>query len=116
MLLQILGGVTPHTVHLEPKQEDTWHGLADFPRPVHRRIPNFKGSCQACCSIKELDVFNRAHEVKVDPDKPLEGVRLAALQVTHLCTPEEESGTAEQRSAAARGRHLPCLWQELYRS
>ncbi|NWU98341.1 MTHSD protein, partial [Upupa epops] len=55
-------------------------GLADFPRPVHHRIPNFKGSHQACCSIKELDVFNRAHEIKVDPDKPLEGVRLAALQ------------------------------------
>ncbi|NXG62884.1 MTHSD protein, partial [Hemiprocne comata] len=55
-------------------------GLAEFPRPVHRRIPNFKGSHQACCSIKELDVFNRASEVKVDPDKPLEGVRLAVLQ------------------------------------
>ncbi|NXW57887.1 MTHSD protein, partial [Eurystomus gularis] len=55
-------------------------GLADFPRPVHGRIPNFKGSHQACCSIKELDLFNRAHEIKVDPDKPLEGVRLAALQ------------------------------------
>ncbi|NXW42197.1 MTHSD protein, partial [Nyctiprogne leucopyga] len=55
-------------------------GLADFPRPVHHRIPNFKGSHQACCSIKELDVFNRAREIKVDPDKPLEGVRLAVLQ------------------------------------
>ncbi|XP_069724214.1 methenyltetrahydrofolate synthase domain-containing protein isoform X1 [Phaenicophaeus curvirostris] len=55
-------------------------GLAAFPRPVHRRIPNFKGSHQACCSVKELEVFNRAHEIKVDPDKPLEGVRLAALQ------------------------------------
>ncbi|NXR11198.1 MTHSD protein, partial [Semnornis frantzii] len=55
-------------------------GLADFPRPVHHRIPNFKGSHQACCSIKELDIFSRAHEIKVDPDKPLEGVRLAALQ------------------------------------
>ncbi|NXP51523.1 MTHSD protein, partial [Heliornis fulica] len=55
-------------------------GLAEFPRPVHRRIPNFKGSHQACCSIKELDVFYRASEIKVDPDKPLEGVRLAALQ------------------------------------
>ncbi|KAM9374079.1 methenyltetrahydrofolate synthase domain-containing protein [Phaethornis superciliosus] len=54
--------------------------LAEFPRPVHRRIPNFKGSQQACCSIKELDVFRRASEIKVDPDKPLEGVRLAALQ------------------------------------
>ncbi|XP_014798082.1 PREDICTED: methenyltetrahydrofolate synthase domain-containing protein isoform X1 [Calidris pugnax] len=55
-------------------------GLAAFPRPVHRRIPNFQGSHQACCSIKELDVFSRAREIKVDPDKPLEGVRLAALQ------------------------------------
>ncbi|NXN27852.1 MTHSD protein, partial [Nycticryphes semicollaris] len=55
-------------------------GLAAFPRPVHRRIPNFQGSHQACCSIKELDVFNKAREIKVDPDKPLEGVRLAALQ------------------------------------
>ncbi|NXF02920.1 MTHSD protein, partial [Smithornis capensis] len=55
-------------------------GLAEFPRPVHRRIPNFQGSLQACSSIKELDVFSRAREVKVDPDKPLEGARLAALQ------------------------------------
>ncbi|NXY49113.1 MTHSD protein, partial [Ceuthmochares aereus] len=44
-------------------------------------IPFFtQGSHQACCSVKELEVFNRAHEIKVDPDKPLEGVRLAALQ------------------------------------
>ncbi|XP_032925222.1 methenyltetrahydrofolate synthase domain-containing protein isoform X1 [Catharus ustulatus] len=55
-------------------------GLAEFPRPVRGRIPNFKGSFQACCSLRELDVFSRAREVKVDPDKPLEGARLAALQ------------------------------------
>ncbi|XP_068882847.1 methenyltetrahydrofolate synthase domain-containing protein isoform X3 [Aphelocoma coerulescens] len=55
-------------------------GLAEFPRPVHGRIPNFKGSLQACCSLRELDVFSRARELKVDPDKPLEGARLAALQ------------------------------------
>ncbi|NXT62339.1 MTHSD protein, partial [Chaetops frenatus] len=55
-------------------------GLAAFPRPVRGRIPNFKGSLQACCSLRELDVFSRAREVKVDPDKPLEGARLAALQ------------------------------------
>jgi len=48
-----------------------------------------QGSHQACCSIKELDVFNRASEIKVDPDKPLEGVRLAALQVTALLCPWE---------------------------
>ncbi|XP_044111538.1 methenyltetrahydrofolate synthase domain-containing protein isoform X1 [Neovison vison] len=54
--------------------------LADFPRPVHHRIPNFKGSYLACQNIRELEVFARAQEVKVDPDKPLEGVRLLALQ------------------------------------
>ncbi|XP_032709696.1 methenyltetrahydrofolate synthase domain-containing protein isoform X2 [Lontra canadensis] len=54
--------------------------LADFPRPVHHRIPNFKGSYLAGQSIRELEVFARAQEVKVDPDKPLEGVRLLALQ------------------------------------
>ncbi|NXP40753.1 MTHSD protein, partial [Leiothrix lutea] len=55
-------------------------GLAEFPRPVRGRIPNFKGSLQACGSLGELDAFSRAREVKVDPDKPLEGARLAALQ------------------------------------
>ncbi|NWR83963.1 MTHSD protein, partial [Furnarius figulus] len=55
-------------------------GLAEFPRPVRGRIPNFKGSLQACGSIRELGAFSRAREVKVDPDKPLEGARLAALQ------------------------------------
>ncbi|NXO45458.1 MTHSD protein, partial [Locustella ochotensis] len=55
-------------------------GLAEFPRPVHGRIPNFKGSLQACGSLGALPAFCRAREVKVDPDKPLEGARLAALQ------------------------------------
>ncbi|NWY64813.1 MTHSD protein, partial [Erithacus rubecula] len=55
-------------------------GLAEFPRPVRGRIPNFKGSVQACCSLGQLGAFSRARQVKVDPDKPLEGARLAALQ------------------------------------
>ncbi|XP_037671789.1 methenyltetrahydrofolate synthase domain-containing protein isoform X1 [Choloepus didactylus] len=54
--------------------------LADFPRPVHHRIPNFKGSYLACQNIKELEAFARTQELKVDPDKPLEGARLLALQ------------------------------------
>ncbi|XP_072926456.1 methenyltetrahydrofolate synthase domain-containing protein isoform X4 [Hemitrygon akajei] len=56
------------------------NNLANFPRPVHHRIPNFKGAYDACNKIKNLDCFIKAREVKVDPDKPLEGVRLAALQ------------------------------------
>ncbi|XP_055268974.1 methenyltetrahydrofolate synthase domain-containing protein isoform X3 [Moschus berezovskii] len=54
--------------------------LADFPRPVHHRIPNFKGSYLACQNIRDLEIFARTQELKVDPDKPLEGVRLLALQ------------------------------------
>uniref|UniRef100_A0A8C0NWI2 Methenyltetrahydrofolate synthetase domain containing n=1 Tax=Canis lupus familiaris TaxID=9615 RepID=A0A8C0NWI2_CANLF len=61
--------------------------LADFPRPVHHRIPNFKVLRHswrlflACQNIRDLEVFTRTQEVKVDPDKPLEGVRLLMLQV-----------------------------------
>ncbi|XP_076989349.1 methenyltetrahydrofolate synthase domain-containing protein isoform X1 [Tamandua tetradactyla] len=54
--------------------------LAEFPRPVHHRIPNFKGSYVACQNIKELEAFARTQDLKVDPDKPLEGARLLALQ------------------------------------
>ncbi|XP_039211977.1 methenyltetrahydrofolate synthase domain-containing protein isoform X1 [Crotalus tigris] len=56
------------------------HNLADFPRPVHHRIPNFKGSFQTGVSIKSWDEFDEAREVKVDPDKPLEGIRLSVIQ------------------------------------
>ncbi|XP_041789225.1 methenyltetrahydrofolate synthase domain-containing protein isoform X1 [Chelmon rostratus] len=54
--------------------------LANFPRPVHNRIPNFKGAFTACGRVSELQVFTHTAEVKVDPDKPLEGARLAVLQ------------------------------------
>uniref|UniRef100_A0A3P8TAD0 Methenyltetrahydrofolate synthase domain-containing protein n=1 Tax=Amphiprion percula TaxID=161767 RepID=A0A3P8TAD0_AMPPE len=54
--------------------------LANFPRPVHNRIPNFKGAFGACAKVSELQVFSQTAEVKVDPDKPLEGARLAVLQ------------------------------------
>ncbi|XP_020375696.2 methenyltetrahydrofolate synthase domain-containing protein isoform X1 [Rhincodon typus] len=56
------------------------NNLANFPRPVHHRIPNFKGAYDACNRIKNLDSFIKTSDVKVDPDKPLEGVRLATLQ------------------------------------
>ncbi|RLW01289.1 hypothetical protein DV515_00008051 [Chloebia gouldiae] len=54
-----------------------------------------QGSLQACCSLRELDVFSRAREVKVDPDKPLEGARLVALQARKTLlvpTPRLRSG------------------------
>uniref|UniRef100_A0A3Q3EWC0 Methenyltetrahydrofolate synthase domain-containing protein n=1 Tax=Labrus bergylta TaxID=56723 RepID=A0A3Q3EWC0_9LABR len=57
------------------------NNLANFPRPVHNRIPNFKGAFTACNKVSELQVFTKTSEVKVDPDKTLEGVRMAVLQV-----------------------------------
>lgn len=54
--------------------------LASFPRPVHHRIPNFKGALEACAKVPLLEIFTKAAVVKVAPDKPLEGVRLASLQ------------------------------------
>ncbi|XP_044063856.1 methenyltetrahydrofolate synthase domain-containing protein isoform X4 [Siniperca chuatsi] len=56
------------------------NNLANFPRPVHNRIPNFKGAFTACARVSELQVFAQIAEVKVDPDKPLEGARLAVLE------------------------------------
>ncbi|XP_020797318.2 methenyltetrahydrofolate synthase domain-containing protein isoform X2 [Boleophthalmus pectinirostris] len=56
------------------------NNLANFPRPVYNRIPNFKGASAACTKVSELQVFTKAGEVKVDPDKPLEGARLVILQ------------------------------------
>ncbi|XP_047437164.1 methenyltetrahydrofolate synthase domain-containing protein isoform X1 [Mugil cephalus] len=56
------------------------NNLANFPRPVHNRIPNFKGAFVACTKVSEMQVFTQTAEVKVDPDKPLEGARLAVLQ------------------------------------
>ncbi|XP_064170117.1 methenyltetrahydrofolate synthase domain-containing protein [Anguilla rostrata] len=54
--------------------------LANFPRPVHNRIPNFKGADRACAHVSNLEIFHRTSEIKVGPDKPLEGARLAVLQ------------------------------------
>ncbi|KAI1904211.1 hypothetical protein AGOR_G00003340 [Albula goreensis] len=54
--------------------------LANFPRPVHNRIPNFKGAERACTNVVNIDIFHKTNAVKVDPDKPLEGARLAVLQ------------------------------------
>lgn len=69
----------------EDIRQRVWHyieenNLANFPRPVYNRIPNFKGAPTACAKVSELQVFAQAEEVKVDPDKPLEGARQVILQ------------------------------------
>jgi hypothetical protein len=60
------------------------NNLADFPRPVNGRIPNFKGSAKAAQRLSELDIFKCACTIKVTPDKPQEKVRSLALEVSIL--------------------------------
>lgn len=47
--------------------------------------PFNQGAFTACGKMSELQVFTQTAEVKVDPDKPLEGARLAVLQVALHC-------------------------------
>ncbi len=54
--------------------------IADFPRPVYGRIPNFKGADQACLRLAQLDLFRRARVVKVNPDSPQRKIREICLR------------------------------------
>ncbi|XP_070565840.1 methenyltetrahydrofolate synthase domain-containing protein-like [Ptychodera flava] len=56
------------------------NNLASFPRPVHHRIPNFKGAPAANDQLKELDVFKKSRTVKINPDKPQEHARFLTLE------------------------------------
>ncbi|KAF7657092.1 hypothetical protein LDENG_00032090 [Lucifuga dentata] len=66
--------------------------LVNFPRPVHNRIPNFKGAAQACDRLKVLQEFKSSQTVKVNPDRPqqqacfltLEGAFTASARVSEL--------------------------------
>ncbi|KAK3570962.1 hypothetical protein QTP86_031236, partial [Hemibagrus guttatus] len=53
--------------------------LANFPRPVHHRIPNFKAASAACDQLPVLQEFRSSSAVKVNPDKPQERARFHVL-------------------------------------
>ncbi|XP_057567243.1 methenyltetrahydrofolate synthase domain-containing protein isoform X1 [Hippopotamus amphibius kiboko] len=53
--------------------------LADFPRPVHHRIPNFKGASRAAEHFPRLQAFQMARTVKVNPDAPQKNARFFVL-------------------------------------
>lgn len=69
--------------------------LANFPRPVHHRIPNFKGANAAGEKVVAMDAFKKSKTVKVNPDKPQEFVRYKALEerkVLLVPTPRLKNG------------------------
>lgn len=53
--------------------------IAQFPRPVHHRIPNFVGAPIAADKMSRLEVFLKAESVKVNPDTPQKQVRFLTL-------------------------------------
>ncbi|GAB4861101.1 hypothetical protein Ancab_036259 [Ancistrocladus abbreviatus] len=53
--------------------------IAQFPRPVHHRIPNFIGAPIAANKLAELELFRSAMCVKVNPDSPQKQVRYLTL-------------------------------------
>ncbi|XP_021898691.1 5-formyltetrahydrofolate cyclo-ligase-like protein COG0212 [Carica papaya] len=63
--------------------------IAQNPRPVHHRIPNFIGASVAANRLGELEVFQAANCVKVNPDSPQKQVRLITLSgAKKLLTPQ----------------------------
>lgn len=58
--------------------------IAAFPRPVHGRIPNFKGADTASSRLTLLKEWNNAHVIKSNPDSPQYYIRLRALEEEKL--------------------------------
>ena len=69
------------------RMEDT--NVAQFPRPVHHRIPNFVNADKAAANLTALQCFKDAKCVKVNPDTPQKAVRRAVLEAGKtLMTPQ----------------------------
>ncbi|XP_077479332.1 methenyltetrahydrofolate synthase domain-containing protein isoform X3 [Stigmatopora argus] len=54
--------------------------LANFPRPVHNRIPNFKGAVEACNRLTALQEFKSSQTIKINPDRPQQHARFVTLE------------------------------------
>lgn len=72
-------GVTKSSIRKKVWEFMERNDIANFPRPVYNRIPNFKGAAAAGIKVTELPEFKEAKTVKVNPDKPQEEVRFQVL-------------------------------------
>ncbi|XP_050366248.1 5-formyltetrahydrofolate cyclo-ligase-like protein COG0212 [Argentina anserina] len=63
--------------------------IAQNPRPVHHRIPNFVGAAAAADKLGQLEAFRVGNCVKVNPDSPQKQVRFLTLsEEKKLLTPQ----------------------------
>ncbi|WP_411334394.1 5-formyltetrahydrofolate cyclo-ligase [Metabacillus indicus] len=56
-------------------RQNKWQRLEDeklggFPFPLKNRIPNFKGAAAAAELVSQMDIYERAEVVKINPDAP----------------------------------------------
>ncbi|MDW8062560.1 MAG: 5-formyltetrahydrofolate cyclo-ligase [Candidatus Caldarchaeum sp.] len=54
--------------------------VATFPKPVHGRIPNFKGASEAANKLRSSRHYAEAKTVKVNPDSPQKPIRENVLK------------------------------------
>lgn len=69
--------------------------IAEFPRPVYGRIPNFKGADKAAERIAQLKEWVEAKVIKANPDSPQYHLRLRALlegKIVIMASPRLRSG------------------------
>lgn len=69
--------------------------VAEFPRPVYGRIPNFRGASEAAERIAALKEWQSARVIKANPDSPQYHLRLKALQegkIVIVATPKLQGG------------------------
>ncbi|XP_029281527.1 methenyltetrahydrofolate synthase domain-containing protein isoform X2 [Cottoperca gobio] len=79
-VIQIKSGATKWDIRQKVWDYIEENNLANFPRPVHNRIPNFKGAIQACNRLTDLQEFKSSHTVKVNPDRPQQQARFVTLE------------------------------------
>lgn len=84
MSCQAINGATKAEIRQRVWDHIEKNDLANFPRPVHHRIPNFRGANAAGEKVVAMDAFKKAQTVKVNPDKPQEYVRYKTLEERKL--------------------------------
>ena len=67
--------ITKQDIRIKVWDQLEKNNIANFPRPVHNRIPNFHGAAAAGQRLARLPEFQDAQVIKVNPDKPQEEVR-----------------------------------------
>lgn len=71
------------------------NNVAEFPKPIYGRIPNFTGADVAARKASKLSVWRKAEVIKANPDSPQKPLRTIALlegKKVVMASPKLKSG------------------------